>query len=188
MAYQPSYEDDYYDDDDVRSGKKKGSKGKVIILIVILVIIVGGAFTVELSSQTFFCNTCKVMNTFHDEWENSSHASVDCIKCHSQPGILGLAEAKMNGLSQFVVNLTGAPDPADIKADENAVHCISCHQDKPRSNVEQAKDAKDPHSDRHFPEMSCVTCHTGLTHDKTLNKSRPSRDTCFRCHLTDMDL
>ncbi|MCL1852991.1 MAG: NapC/NirT family cytochrome c [Peptococcaceae bacterium] len=190
MAYQPSYEDDYYDDDDVRSGRRRkgrSSKGKVILVVLLLIIVVGGAASVELTSQSFFCNTCKVMNGFHDTWEGSSHQDVDCIKCHSQPGLIGLAKAKLNGLNQVVVNLTGAPDPDDITVDENDVHCISCHQDKPRKNTSQVRIDKDPHSELHFPEMTCVTCHTGLTHNKELNKMRPSRDTCFRCHLNEMD-
>ena len=184
----------YQSDNEERSGKRRSKRRRsprrkvFIIVVVLLIIVVGGAFTAEFTSQSSFCKSCHVMQDFHKTWSTSSHKSVDCIDCHSQPGIVGYAKAKANGLRQVWVNFTSDIDPKDIRAASRDINCESCHQDKPRSNLTQAAVAKDPHSAAHFTDMTCVTCHTGLTHDESLNTSRPSRDTCFRCHLTDMDL
>lgn len=180
MVSQPSSKDE-------KPKKRKSPKRRAIIIaVVIFIIIVGGAFSVELTSQTWFCKSCHEMEEFHTAWESSSHNSVDCIDCHSDPGFVGLMEAKANGLRQAVVHFTGVPDT--ITAEAEKINCINCHQDKPRTNLELAAVDKDPHTAAHFTEMNCVTCHTGLTHDNNMNKSRPTRDSCFTCHLEEMNL
>jgi trimethylamine-N-oxide reductase cytochrome c-type subunit TorC len=171
--------------------KKKSPKRKLLILaILLLIILIGGAFAVDYTSKPSFCNTCHVMNGFTDSWEESSHKDVACIDCHSEPGIAGMLAAKMNGASQVWVNLTNKPDPAEIKAKEEDINCINCHQDRPRMNEISAAAAKDPHTNKHTGDKNCTTvgCHDGLTHDAGKNKDRPTRSSCFTCHLNDMDL
>jgi nitrate/TMAO reductase-like tetraheme cytochrome c subunit len=127
------------------------------------------------------------MTTYKESWTTSAHKNVECIECHSKPGLEGTVETKANGLRQAYLHLT--TDEFNPKAPVNDVNCLSCHQGKVSTNTDQALLRKNPHNVKHFENgMNCLSCHTGLVHDVKVNTLVPTRDTCVTCHLDQMNL
>ena len=142
---------------------------------------------IEATNQTSFCGTsCHEMDPMYQTWMTSNHKTVDCADCHEQPGLTGTIKSKWKGTQELILHVTGnVPDPIKLQ-NTNEVNCYVCHQDKIKGQ-ELALERKDPHTERHFQEgMNCVSCHTGLVHNESLNKVLPSRDRCYTCHLDAM--
>lgn len=144
---------------------------------------------VEATNQTPFCGeTCHEMDPMYTSWQQSGHAKADvgCADCHEKPGLQGTIESKWKGTKELVMHVSGnVPDPIKME-NPNDVNCYTCHQGK-MMNVETAAAAKDPHTMKHFENgMTCLTCHTGVTHDTNVNMTVPSRERCYTCHLDSM--
>lgn len=142
---------------------------------------------VEFTNTTPFCGeTCHEMDPMYVSWQHSNHKTVDCAECHEQPGLEGTVKSKMKGTKELWLHVTGnIPDPIRVQ-NTNEVNCYVCHQDKIKES-EVAAARRDPHTAKHFENgMNCVTCHTGLVHNEELNKSVPTRDRCYTCHLDAM--
>ena len=57
---------------------------RIMLLVVIVIFFSGGAIVI--TGQPGFCNSCHIMNSYYESWENSSHSKVNCLDCHLQPG------------------------------------------------------------------------------------------------------
>ena len=164
-------------------GKEKLT-GQHLLLIASFVVFffVFTAWSVAYTSKSNFCGACHEMGTLHQTWSSSSHKNVDCIECHSEPGVRGMVKAKANGLRELYVHVTSSE--IKPKAEAKDINCLSCHQDKVNTNVDRALAAKNPHTVKHFDNgMTCISCHTGLVHNAKMNKTVPGRETCVTCHL-----
>lgn len=157
----------------------------VVLAAMIVFLLLSSAWSVAYTSRSEFCATCHEMQTMHQTWSTSSHKSVACIDCHSEPGAQGVVKAKAKGLKELYLHVTGAQ--VAPRASERDINCFSCHQDKVKMNTERALAAKDPHTVKHFDNgMTCVTCHGGIVHNAKANNLLPSRDNCSNCHLDAM--
>jgi nitrate/TMAO reductase-like tetraheme cytochrome c subunit len=152
--------------------------GGVVVLFLLM------AVAVHATSDSNFCGSCHEMEQYYESWTVSTHSDTDCISCHAEPTLAGLMKMKVNGLRQVAVHFSDPP--TEIVANEAEIYCIYCHEDHPRTDTEAALAEKDPHSLLHFEEMTCLTCHRGLTHDVAV--SLPDRRDCRTCHLNTMDL
>ena len=142
---------------------------------------------IELTNQTSFCGTtCHEMDPMYQTWQTSNHKTVDCADCHEQPGLEGTVKSKWKGTKELFIHIGGnIPDPIKVE-NTNEINCYVCHQDKMKE-AELAAARKDPHTAKHFENgMNCVSCHTGLVHNEMVNKSLPSRERCYTCHLDAM--
>ncbi len=145
------------------------------------------AGVIEYTNQTSFCGTtCHEMDPMYQTWQTSNHKVVECADCHEKPGLSGTVESKWKGTKELLIHISGnVPDPIKIE-NTNDVNCYVCHQDKIKE-AEIAVARKNPHTAKHFENgMNCVTCHTGLVHNDMANKSLPSRNRCYTCHLDAM--
>ena len=143
------------------------------------------AWSAEYTSRSDFCAGCHEMAPMYQTWTMSSHKNVACVDCHSEPGLKGLIKEKAKGMKEVYLHITGSY--AVIQADTSEINCYSCHQDKVKTNAEQALAIKSPHTVKHFANgMNCVTCHSGLVHNEKLNQAVPSREQCTTCHLDQM--
>lgn len=167
-------------------GKEKFTGQHMITLgSLVIAFILFSAWSVGYTSRSEFCNACHEMGPMYQTWQTSSHKDVACYDCHAEPGMQGLVKAKVKGLKEVYLHMTGAT--ANIKAEERNINCYSCHQDKVKTNLDKALAVKDPHTQKHFANgMTCVSCHTGIVHEAKLNTMVPSRDTCSSCHLDQM--
>ena len=142
---------------------------------------------VELSSTSTFCNSCHIMNSFHDSWAVSSHKDVECIQCHIPPGITNLVSAKLNGLGQAVDDIlerTGTQPSAnvsDASCTREGCHDVAKIQALPK--IEKPfffVHAK--HFGREYQgiKIHCTTCHSHIKGDKHFEVNA---GVCVTCHL-----
>lgn len=170
----------------VLRGKEKLTGQHVLAFGVLIIgFLVFTSWSVAYTSSSNFCSTCHEITPMHATWQTSSHKNVDCVACHAQPGFAGVVQTKAKGLKEVYVHLTD--NNITLKADAKDINCYSCHQDKVKTDTQQAADRKDPHTVKHFDNgMNCITCHSGLVHNEKTNKGVPSRDACVTCHLDQM--
>jgi len=167
-------------------GKEKFTGRHLLALSAFLVLILlFTGFSVSYTSSTSFCANCHEMEPFRQSWSLSSHKNVDCIECHSAPGLEGVVKTKANGLKQLYLHVTQSE--FNPKAPPNDIHCLSCHQERVKTDTDLAEIRKNPHTVKHFENgMNCLSCHTGMVHNEKLNNALPSRDICVTCHLDQM--
>ncbi len=53
-----------------------------------------GVFGLEATSSSKFCSSCHEMKPEYYTWKASSHSEVDCVNCHTEPGIKQTAKDK----------------------------------------------------------------------------------------------
>ncbi len=166
-----------------------------------------GSWGVSTSSNPIFCGSCHEMRAYFSNWQSSPHAKseIGCPACHYEPGVRGFAKAKIQGFSQLVVSLTGAPatKPAAIVNDATCLHG-GCHSTRELTGVLYARrlfyfnhakhlgstfaaasfdgpgGGPSPAKDWRGPELRCTSCHTDVGPE-----SHVAVDTnaCFTCHF-----
>lgn len=148
----------------------------VIGTILVLTVVLAGA--IKFTSQSGFCDTCHEMEPSFKAWQSSSHNSVECIKCHSEPGVIGLIKTKAQALSEVYRHITGNyKTPITITSDTAAFsnRCLRCH--------ENIKGKDTAHNLKHFKVgAQCMGCHQGLVHNPQSNNKVPDRKVCVPCH------
>ncbi len=79
-----------------------------------------------------FCGRCHTMDPELKAYAISPHRDVACAECHVEPGVAGWARAKVNGVRQLLLVLTGtfqkpipAPDHSDLPPTSET--CLRCH-------------------------------------------------------------
>src|SRR3954469_15857813 len=73
--------------------------------------------SVEVTSQSSFCNSCHIMGSYYQSWQAGTHSQVDCVKCHIPPGTGNFIHPKLNGLRQVVhalLSRTSGKPSADV--------------------------------------------------------------------------
>ncbi len=148
-----------------------------------------GSWGVSTSSNPLFCGTCHDMGTYFANWKASPHgaAQIGCATCHYEPGLRGYARAKLQGVSELVLTLTGtqAHKPAAAVSDHT---CLSsgCHSTAELARVRRV-------SGKYFfshathtgplsrgPELRCGSCHTDVGPETHFALDT---NACFTCHL-----
>lgn len=144
--------------------------------------------SVEVTSQSWFCNSCHIMNTYYASWKTSPHKDVECVRCHIPPGMGNFVTAKLNGAGQVV------DDVLDRTSGKPSAHvpdssCLrsGCH------NIDNIKAKKVNNGHFLFDhgkhvgveykgiEIHCTTCHS---HVKGKNHFEVNTNACVSCHLT----
>jgi len=158
---------------------------KILLLVVLVAVFSTGAIIV--TGQPGFCNSCHIMNTYYDSWQNSGHAHVNCLDCHLQPGFTGYIKGKINGLAQAVDCAVGRFGTKPSATVEDA----SCLRSECHSSQELTSDTidyggvkftHDKHIDKIFDgiKISCGTCHSHYEGDEHFSVNA---ETCFSCHF-----
>lgn len=115
--------------------KTQLSKTKPFIsaIAIVVVAVVIGIAGFEITSTTWFCNRCHVMNDNYDSWLHSSHqlAVESCGGCHLPESLSSKLIYKTKvGLHDMYVNVTGPPDVLEATADTKRIvkdNCRRCH-------------------------------------------------------------
>ncbi|GAW92988.1 cytochrome c3 family protein [Calderihabitans maritimus] len=148
----------------------------IIFVLAITALIVLG---IEYTSRPEFCSSCHEMKEFYTSWTTSSHRNVNCLKCHSDPGLVGLIKTKIKALGEVYHHFTQTYEtPIKINSETWSFsrRCLRCHQ-------EVVDKSNGPHNQKHFAmEMACTRCHEGLVHNPQTNTRLPSRQICRSCH------
>ncbi len=161
-------------------------------IMVVLVVVVPPFMAVSIvaTGTPGFCNSCHIMNSYHDNWQRSSHKDVNCMNCHVQPGLLGYAKAKINGLAQAVNCAVGriATKPNALVVDASCLR-PECHSTDQLKNSEiiykdNIKFSHKNHIQKTFDgiNISCSTCHSHFEGDEHFSVNS---EACFSCHFLD---
>lgn len=150
------------------------------MFIIISVIAVIGAFQI-IEAQPKFCSSCHEMEFYYESWISSTHADeVECLGCHSEPGVKGFIDTKIRGLTEFIVHITGdyeVPIKPHIRVKNP--RCLECHSDAgsiPDVDV-------DARHDLHMGyDVLCVDCHSRLVHSAFDEPKTIQIDECDYCH------
>lgn len=153
--------------------------------------------TIEFTSQSFFCNSCHIMNTFYDSWKERKHADVECIKCHIPPGVNSYAWAKLNGLGQVVddvLSRTSTKPSASVSifsCTRSGCHDLTQMKEADRlahreSNPRPYRFEHDKHIDKAVLgiRIHCTTCHS---HIKGETHFEVNTNVCVTCHMVVKD-
>ena len=160
---------------------------------------------VSTSSNPIFCGSCHEMRAYFGNWKSSLHAKseIGCPACHYEPGVRGFAKAKIQGFSQLVVSLTGAPasKPAARVSDETCLGS-GCHSTRELVGVRYARRVYNFNHATHLgsafraagfggpggypaknwrgPELRCTSCHTDVGPESHF---AVDTNACFTCHF-----
>lgn len=158
-------------------------------------LIVGGAVIflifnvalVETTSQSWFCNSCHIMNPYYSSWKTGTHKDIECVQCHIEPGAQSFLAAKLNGLGQVVddvLHRTSAKPSASVS--QLACTRSGCHDIENLKKKEIKNDVFKFRHDKHLGakhlgvEISCGTCHSHVKGEKHFEVST---SVCITCHM-----
>ncbi|MBL9031509.1 MAG: NapC/NirT family cytochrome c [Phycisphaerae bacterium] len=147
--------------------------------------------SVELTSQSFFCNSCHIMGPYYQSWTQGKHKDVECVKCHISPGVDSFLAAKFNGLGQVVddvLNRTSTKPSAAVS--QLACTRPGCHSIEKVRNTSKTegtfKFRHDKHLDLEYSgiKLACGTCHS---HVKGNEHFEVNKEMCINCHLVESE-
>jgi nitrate/TMAO reductase-like tetraheme cytochrome c subunit len=169
------------------------SKLKKVVLLLVILFVAGSGGFITVSEQTWFCNSCHIMNPYYASWQASDHSQVNCLECHVQPGFAGIVRAKLNGLAQaadcFLDRVS--PKPSALVEDASCLR-EGCHT-KESLLAESLTDVDGKykfshrgHIDAKVSELPllCTTCHS---HFEGQEHFKVSTQVCFVCHFSRAD-
>ncbi|WP_240035305.1 NapC/NirT family cytochrome c [Neobacillus notoginsengisoli] len=169
-----------------------------------------GFIGLEASSSSEFCSSCHEMKPEYYTWKASSHAEVDCVNCHIEPGVKLAAKNKADLVKKTIYKNINKNDvnvaPIRMTKEIPNSTCEKCHNVQNR-NFSVSGDIIIPHDKHSEKDVKCTQCHSGVAHgkipdremtfktdyskwDKGLGSSamadlkftRPDMDTCMECH------
>jgi nitrate/TMAO reductase-like tetraheme cytochrome c subunit len=169
-----------------------GKKQKLILIGILGVVILGlAAFSgIKLTSTTSFCSSCHIMDNNYASWQQSTHKAVNCLKCHAEPGFIGTAKVKLNGVKQVAVTALSLADNPGKAIVGNSI-CTQCHNQENKELTAQLEKTREERTkNRHLVfdhtkhnqfEAKCTSCHLGVGHsDKT--DPKVVMTVCLDCH------
>jgi nitrate/TMAO reductase-like tetraheme cytochrome c subunit len=172
----------------VRGRKRRLLKRAAIGGVLMVVFMVA---SVEISSQSWFCNSCHIMNPFYSSWKSDPHSDVHCVECHIAPGVDSFIMAKLNGAGQVVddvLNRTSTKPSASV----SAMACLrsGCHAverlvtQAPKNDT--FKFSHEQHVDKEYYglDIKCTTCHS---HIEGSQHFQVNTSVCITCHLIESD-
>lgn len=176
----------------IRTGWKnliKTRKGKALIVAgAVIVILVVGFAGFEVTSSPQFCSTCHNMKPYYESWQVSSHNEVNCIKCHSDPGLMPYLKTKANGLVEVAIYLSGNL-PTSYQSEVSDESCLrgGCHsQTKLKEERVDFKKGISFEHEQHFETLKdqfrlrCTSCHSQIVQTEHISVAS---STCFSCHF-----
>ena len=141
---------------------------------------------IEQSKDVTFCKSCHVMNPFFNDMTDPNSTTLaavhyknryiqreHCWTCHSDYGIFGTVEAKINGLKEvYRYTFRTYRLPVRMGQPYDLSICLNCHAQsalflKPRNDPEAHTGTLQAVIDN---EISCLTCH-GPVHPSPEDRS-----------------
>jgi nitrate/TMAO reductase-like tetraheme cytochrome c subunit len=182
---------------------------KIITLtLLFLALFASIGFTgLEATSSSKFCSSCHEMKPEYYTWKASTHAEVDCVNCHTQPGAENIPKDKANVIVQAFKKETNTyTAPIHMPGEIPNSACEKCHNVSTRE-VTPSGDLIIPHEKHNANGIECIQCHSGVAHGKIADRKmtyqsdydrwddtigtaamsdtkfiRPDMDTCMECH------
>jgi hypothetical protein len=167
----------------------KGWRRLGIAIAITLVLLTGlMIFTLEVTSQPRFCNSCHIMEPYYASWKESSHKDVTCTDCHFPPGIESKLKGKFTALAMVVNYFTGVYKKSKPWAEIPDESCMrtGCHETRLlQGQVAFKKNIIFDHGPhlgelRRGRKLRCTSCHSQIVQGSHMTVTE---DTCFLCHF-----
>ena len=157
-----------------------------VFFLMLLVILMASYFFLQevMVEKPALCKVCHFIAPYYNKWEQSTHKSVPCLKCHEYGPLKALL-----GQLRFIAG-TYNPRPLTNVPDRNCLQS-GCHERRLiESKVTFTKwdivfDHK-PHFvlDREGIKLHCRSCHSDIVQGEHM---KVSMNVCFLCHLGKQD-
>lgn len=163
-------------------------KGLIIIgLVLIVILVAGGSIVKYKTTQSEFCDSCHFMAPYVRNWQESSHANVECVKCHDY----GLVAVSIDAL-RYLTNTYESRPKANVH-DEN---CLSsdCHSmEEISKEIIYNNNIKFHHAvhigkELRSGKLRCTSCHNQIVQidpEESLQHMAVNDKSCFLCHFKD---
>ncbi|MBX3373009.1 MAG: NapC/NirT family cytochrome c [Phycisphaeraceae bacterium] len=160
------------------------------ILFLVVGFFVFTLASIELTSRSWFCNSCHIMKPYYLSWQNDPHSDVACVKCHIPPGGANVIHAKLDGLAQVVSDVLNrsSTKPSTAVSDFSCTRA-GCHV---ASRLGKARDGERSYHFDHARHLDmtylgiavhCSTCHSFIKEGST--HFEVNTNVCITCHLMD---
>jgi len=120
--------------------------------------------------------------SYHDSWSISTHAEVNCVRCHTKPAGSDLAAFYLQrGLELYIRSVFHLARPLSWRKPPSEA-CVVCHATSRKASP--SGDLLIPHK-AHVDvlKMKCIDCHQYVVHKKNPEgKHTPRMATCLKCH------
>lgn len=166
-----------------RPGRRPGRAKWITIMGLVVLITLAVATPWIWATRNSFCGSCHIMKPYYETWTKATHANVDCVTCHSGPGIVGQFRGKVALFRYLVVNTVFFNGTVEAGDGIPNAYCIDCHSEHRVPSA--GPDVKLPtghHRMKNNP-YACVDCHLELVHVKnTVKKNVVRMKVCVDCH------
>ena len=138
---------------------------------------------VHQSSTSDFCNSCHIMEPYHESWGNSAHSDITCIECHFDPGTMGTLKGKFQALTQLTkyVTRTAGTRPWAHVSDASCLQCHALEHLEGPLDFDGIAFDHGPHLlELRGHQLQCVTCHSQVLIDDHFTVQK---DVCYTCHF-----
>jgi len=141
-----------------------------LTLLFLVIFFSFGYAGLEGSSKSEFCASCHEMNPEYYTWKNSAHSEVDCVACHTEPGVENIAKGKVDTIEQAIKKQMQTYEaPIRMPSEISDASCEKCHNVYNR-NFTVSGDLIIPHDKHKEQDISCTQCHSGIAHGKIADR------------------
>lgn len=119
------------------------------------------AISISVVSRPETCGSCHEMEPAYRQWKLSSHYGVDCVECHTEPGLSGYMKIIWDGTGHLFQHILGDYDSV-IETHITDSSCLRCHHMSERPESIPQASLRISHS-KHT-DQECDDCHGRLVH------------------------
>jgi NapC/NirT cytochrome c family, N-terminal region/Cytochrome c3 len=156
----------------------------IVIVLALAALLFG---SLEITSQPFFCKSCHYMKSYYDEWKTSSHRNVNCLDCHSKPGMHGRPLKRDFEVLHEVISMAAGKYPSRPHAEVEDASCLQngCHEKRLLKGKVHFKGVTFDHTphltmDRRGKKLRCTSCHAQMVMGRHI---AVTEEVCFLCHF-----
>ncbi|MCR4426372.1 MAG: NapC/NirT family cytochrome c [Firmicutes bacterium] len=162
------------------------SNGKIqaVALVFIVLVIAGVAAASRNYERSGYCGSCHSMAPYYESWQASNHASVECVGCHTGPGVVGWARGKADLVRMIRAERAGGATTFDVETGDE--FCMGCHPQA--KSIKESETVKVSHAVHDAIGLDCSSCHGGQIHGEDGGPPTTiTHDTCDMCHAEEID-
>lgn len=153
---------------------------RVGLALLVVAVLVG--VPLSLALRPSFVERFPRYEAAYATWEQSSHNTVSCQRCHVRPGMVAQGAYAARMLGEFYIELVPTSHEPDLMQTPTNAACNRCHHDL--VTVSPSGDLNIPHRAHvDMLAMQCVQCHSHLVHEPGPHGSNtPPMPGCLECH------
>lgn len=160
------------------------------MLAVAIVFLAFTITSIEVTSRSWFCNSCHIMKPYYQSWTRDPHRDIECVQCHIPPGGGNKIHAKLDGLAQVLNDVLhrSATKPtarvSDFACTRSGCH-VTADLGKPDNGELPYHFDHSVHLEMEYLgiKIHCATCHSFIKEGDAHFEVNTSA--CISCHLMD---